>query len=292
MSSEPPAWVASAQTEDDEYMRLFTGRERGPGKPLDLYFEAAPDPGRPLVLFQHIRKTGGTALRNLIYSNRGSATLEIVRTSGKRPRQLAKIHEELYESLGERRDRLVCVAGHTANYLIPLVGSRPVRALTLLRDPVEHVASAHYFFRRDERSTLEERFGAGGGISAMKPGAFNPQAQSLLEPHYDAALLPPVASDPGAELWRERLFEVVDRFYLVGLQDRFLHSLALFAEKLGWTTLYPASSRVNWTRPREPLGPDVEAAIRRLNWLDEELYRRTLERFDRDCPAWPEPEWL
>jgi hypothetical protein len=286
---EPPAWVNSEQTCDSEYLDIWNRKGKGSGKQLDLYFDEGADLARPLVLFQHIQKTAGTSLRHLIYSNKGHASFELLRLHGKRDKDVAAA----YESLGPRRDRLVGAAGHAANYLVPLVGERPVVAVTLVRDPVDHAVSTYHFSRKEKNRTFEEHYGLGGKPPMPKGStSFNRQAQSLLAPDYGIRSLPLLPSHRDADLWRDRLFELVDRLYIVGLQERFLHSVALFAEKLGWATLYPASVRINWARPRDPLAPDLVDAIRRYNWLDEELYRRTCERFDREGPSWDAGGWM
>jgi hypothetical protein len=289
MKTEPPDWVVEAdQFEDPDYRELWERRDRAKGKLVELYFADHVDPEQPFVFFQHIRKTAGTSLRHLIYSNKGETSFEMLRLPGKRGREAGESHAELYRSL----DRpLVFAAGHTANFFAPLVEDRPVLGLTLLRRPIDHVVSTHYFLRRDEHTTLEDLYGVSGSGPAMKSTASNWQARSLLAPHYDTRSIPLLATDPDGDLWRGRLFDLVDRLYLVGLQDRFLHSVSLFAERLGWTKLYPASVRFSARRPREPVEPKLADAIRRYNWLDESLYERTRERFDREGPQWDEPEW-
>jgi hypothetical protein len=280
-----PGWVSSERTRDDEYERLWSSKETSPGQAVDLYFAELADPGRPLVVFQHIRKTGGTSLRHLIYSNRGASSYEMLFVPAQ-PSHLADWFRTAYDSLGAKRDHLVGAAGHSANFLIPLV-KRPVVALTIVRDPVEWAVSRYSFFARKRSWSLEDLYGIGGRQPLKKLRRFsNAQSKSLLAPHHDTTTLPTLSDHVDAQRWRRRLFELVDRVYLVGLQERFLQSVELFAQRLGWSTLYPASTRINWARTRESVDATLGEAVRRYNWLDEELYRRTREQFMREGPDW------
>jgi hypothetical protein len=280
-----PRWVSSGRTRDDEYEELWAGKTKGPGHAVDLYFADPVDPASPLVVFQHIRKTGGTSLRHLIHSNRGASSYEIL-FAPTDPSRLGDWYRTAYDSLGSRPDHLVCAAGHSANYLIPFV-DRPVVALTIVRDPIEWAVSRYSFFGKERSWSLEDLYGISGHQPAKKLRKFsNAQATSLLAPHHDTTTLPTLSDHADAEHWRRRLFELVDRVYLVGLQERFLQSVELFAQRLGWSTLYPASTRINWVRTRESIDADLAEAIRRYNWLDEELYRRTLDWFEREGPDW------
>lgn len=279
-----PSWATRPQTQDRDYWDALEG---GAGGMLDLYF-AEESTNRPLVVFQHIQKTAGTSLRHLIFSNKGDSSFHPVPVDVK-GHQTSAWHESHYASLGELRHRLVCAAGHTANYLVPLVVDRPVVAFTLVRDPVNWVMSRYYFFSRERAWSLEDVYGMRGNPMTKKLHTFsNAQAKSLLAPHHDTRSLPALGEHGDADLWSHRLFDLVDGLYVVGLQDRFLQSVELFGQHLGWANLYPAAVRVNWMRPREP-GVELAHAIRRYNWLDEKLYRRTRAHFDSQGPGWEEP---
>jgi hypothetical protein len=67
---------------------------------------------------------------------------------------------------------------------------------------------------------------------------------------------------------------------VVGIQDRFADSVALFAREFGWTNVYDAEAKVNRLRPSlDDVPEETRELIRTYNWLDEELYRAQPGRF-------------
>jgi hypothetical protein len=274
------AWESGPKRIDQEYSR----RGGGSGS-LDLYFG---EPGEPLLVFAHIPKTAGTALRNIIHSNLGE-TCEVVEIPRRTTRRedLLEWYSKVYESLGDRRDRLICVASHSAQYLPAVVSDREIRSFTVLRDPVDRSLSRYYFLSKPE-STVDDMYASfaraaeNGGRASRKEIEFaNGQSRRLLAPYFDSDQIPRSAGDPESDLWRQRLFTIVEEQYLVGLQERFPESIELFAREFGWAKVYDASAKVNRARPSLSEVPmETRDLIRSFNWLDEELYRACSERFD------------
>ena len=251
---------------------------------LDLYFG---EPGRPLLVFLHIPKTAGTALRDIIGANITDAKFEYVeipRMKGDRSR-LEAWYQDLLTSLGRRADTLVCAASHSAQYLLPAVSGREIRMFTLLREPVDRALSRYYFFAQehvgiDELYRTFEQAPRKNRVTRKEAEFVNGQSRRLLAPHFDTASMPRTSTGADADLWRERLFELVDDKYLVGIQDRFLDSVAVFAREFGWTKEYDAQAKVNRLRPSlEDVPDETRELIRTYNWLDEELYRAQARRF-------------
>ena len=261
------------------YAGAREGRERSASDATPFDFWVAPKPlppEQPLLIFEHIRKTAGTSLRRVIDKNCEGATrlqLDVPKTSSGEL-SLADWHRRFYLSLTKKeRASLVCVASHSANFLIPVV-DRPFRAFCLLRDPIDRVLSRYYFFGRTRQWTLKELYG-GEPDRERKDEFFNGQARRLLEPHYDISQLgftngPP----PDADAWRARLFKVLSTYYTVGVQAHFMESIELFASVFGWRKLVSPEVRVNDARPRDlELDDETYELIRAHNWLDVELYR-------------------
>jgi hypothetical protein len=272
---EERAWERGPSRLDWGYRRQhFDGRIKGT-VPHDFWFADGPC-ADPLVLFQHIRKTAGTAIRTLLHVNYGDVAGDAVPT----PRHAS--HEwfaELKASLGDRFGSLRAVAGHSANYLLPLLDGRPVVAFTVVREPVDRVISRYYFMVPVPDWTLADLYG--GRPSKRIPGFFNGQARSLLEPFGGTAGMPLTADEPHADEWRARLAEALDAYAVVGTQDRLPETVEALAALTGLDCRTIFRVRINRGRPtRSSLDAETAELVRRHNWLDEELYRLANERLD------------
>jgi hypothetical protein len=124
----------------------------------------------------------------------------------------------LKDGLGDRFLWLRAVAGHDANYLLPLLDGRPAAAFTVVREPVDRVLSRYYFLSRTPSWTLEDLYL--GRWDKQIPGFFSGQAKTLLEPLCDTSGIPKTADEPGADEWRERLEQALAAYVVVGTQDR------------------------------------------------------------------------
>src|SRR5205814_7913318 len=99
------------------------------GKPklaadIDVYL--GPPGDEPLVVFHHIQKTAGTALRLLLHANATAAGLEHVVRFIPRDADRLAWWRELYGSSWPEGRQPAAIAGHHAAYLLEAVRDRPV----------------------------------------------------------------------------------------------------------------------------------------------------------------------
>lgn len=253
----------------------------------------------PILVYYHVPKTAGTALRRLIRMNLPPCE-RVARRSprGANPQPvLLDWYRDWYESLSpSERDRLCCVMSHSAGFILPAL-DRPAAEILLAREPVDRVVSHFHRATGRRRSTseastdesLEQIFARFSG--AVPPGGaerfdgsnqyFNGQSRTLLRVWHDVSTMP-FSDGPGpdADEWRNRLFAIVDGALCAGVQDRFPEFVEVLARMLGWRALVPRA-KVNKRRPpSSALRPDVRATILAHNWLDAELHRRCAERLD------------
>jgi hypothetical protein len=274
-----------------DYRKL--AKELQPG--LELYLLRDPPPaGAPVYVFQHTMKTGGTAFRALLYQNlQPVADLEL-HDVPKWSKEFDRVYEELAAQLSPaQRERMDWVAGHSACHLIPFL-ERPVRPVTIVRDPLDRTLSRFFFGSSPEPrdrslerlrgvfANFERKVGARAGRGRVLGEYVNGQSTILLEPHFDTSGLRVTNGPPAdADLWRERLFQVAGTYTLL-VQDRLRESAALLAREVGWTADAIPSVRVNANRPPpETVDDDLRATIRAFNWLDLELYRYAVAELDR-----------
>jgi hypothetical protein len=220
-----------------------------------------------------------------VRGNLPPAEVEIVpelRVLRKSPRKAVAWFRDWYDALGdERRARLCCVMSHLAGYLLPAL-DRPVDALVLVREPVDRTLSYYHAKQRRRASRsfrpLEEIYAdaAQDRLSLERDHweqFFNWQSRCLLSIYHDVTSLSVSSGPPAdAEVWRERLRDMVNRVFVVGVQDLFADYVDLLAERFGWRAFVPRS-KVNPERPpASEVPPELRETILAWNWLDAELY--------------------
>ncbi len=110
----------------------------------------------PLVIQNHILKTGGTGLRQLVNANYERDEVVHLESldvgpaaavgSNDATSALVGAWREYYVSLpAAKRSRVRCFCGHQAPFLIEAIEDRPVRAFCMLREPVDRVVSTYLF---------------------------------------------------------------------------------------------------------------------------------------------------
>lgn len=242
------------------------------------------DDSAPVLLFMHIPKTAGTSLRG---------ALEPAYSAGERlylypaadlagavePREFAQLPPP-------QRRRLRFIMGHFAWGIHESVPG-PCRYVTMLRDPVDRVASLYYHFRyitpaaeqgpaatdrdmiRDVGMTLEEWV-----FDAMRPAADNGMVRQIV-----GGKLPTFGNCPDS-LLTEALRHINQQFAAVLIRGRMGPSLEILSRLTGRPLR--SSGRANVNDKREPLAdidPAVRKRIRELNSLDDRLFRLMVERF-------------
>ena len=261
----------------------ITGKKRG--TPEAFFSPQAT--GEPPVLVYHLRKTGGSSLEQFVRENvmRAAGEVETLRERiSKRadPLENIRAYRDWYRGLdAERRARLRCVMGRTAGFLLPNL-DRSAETLTLVREPVDRVLSSHFDYKqrqprtRDPLALLEEIYVSAADLDTGSTTAweyFNGQSRQLLSVFYDVQSLP-LSAGPhaGAALWRERLHDLVERVYFVGIQERFVDFVAEVAGRHDWVPMIFERKRNNDRIDVADLPEQLEETIRVHNWLDGELH--------------------
>lgn len=262
---------------------------KGRSSATEFFFQ---EPGTaPVILVCHISKTAGTALRRVVRANLAGAETEVVhnlRYVAKSPAERLHWFREWYAALDDdRKARLCCVMSHWAAYLLPAL-NRPVDALVLVREPVDRTLS-YYFHKQRQHAEwslapleqLAERRSSPDWRKAPEHDLLdrlfnNWQSRALLSVFHDVSTLEDAAAaPPEADVWRARLHDLVDRVFLVGIQDRFEQYVGLLARRYGWQELDVPHAKVNPQRPSNPaVSPSLRDTILAYNWLDLELYDR------------------
>jgi hypothetical protein len=293
----------------DRAVRKEYGDHRAWKANFELYLAREPlPPDEPVYVFQHTQKTGGTSVRALIYYNVSPTARYRALELEKGRTDYEEVYREAYYSdlTDEERSRLTWAISHQAGYLIPLI-ERPVFAVTIVREPVDRTISRLSFGRArthwekaDALAKLRSFYEVGpledaevgapsydvliDEVNGLSAGYANPQSRWLLAPLYDVRTLPiTMGPPPKADMWRERLFTLLDETYdALLVQDRLDESVSLLAGRLDWPVTALPKMRENKDRPRlEQVDAELHELICAYNWLDVELYRYAVARADR-----------
>lgn len=235
-----------------------------------LWFRSGPRP-RPL-LFEHVPKCGGTAIRT--YLERHYARPQIYDVYERRPRE-----REVFRSLPEaQRHAYGLVIGHGIHGLLDWC--RPdIVAATVLRKPVERIVSHYYYVRERPEHYLHEAV-VGRNLSLGEYAASNLSIElrnnmvcRFLGVEPDEAERDPQRSvDTAWDILRSR-------YRVVGVVERLSPAMHAIREAVGLGRVW-SGERTNRTRNRAPIeGVSVEdrRVIEAHNALDIELYQRVAE---------------
>jgi len=266
----------------------------------------------PLFVFLHNPRTGGTSLREVIKET----SKELGRAS--RDRQLAEA-AELQDSTAYEFSRMPIApptvyedsgdfqAIATSPFLTPNIRfllqghlrfgvheqlARECWYLTLVRDPVERVASLYHWFRERER--------AAPSGNPLRQQLLNLPLKQVLEKGIwkefsngqtrRIAGMDPRYGDNHNQLIKQALDNIERYFIFVGTQERYEESLRVLSSLFSWPEVASRRSRARGiARETDTEDADTIALIHELNILDDRLFRYANKFLDRDIATFGEP---
>ncbi|MGI8806223.1 MAG: hypothetical protein ACR2IN_11140 [Thermoleophilaceae bacterium] len=265
----------------------------------------------PLLIQHHIAKTAGTSLRQVTRANFAANEVADIERTFHLTRIPPDFHWETvirraraaYQSLpADRRTGTRCFMGHAAPLLMAVIDDRPVRAFTMLRDPVERVVSLYRHAERQARApasatgrwapmahamrdrrlslkdiylSAESRSRDPGHEHLFRP-FFNEQGGQILLGVLDSREMPVTSDRASLEPYTRRALDILSDRYVVGTQDHFSQSVRLFADSFGWRTLFVP--RANVRGESLPVDEETSALIRAYNAVDAELHAHYEQR--------------
>jgi hypothetical protein len=252
---------------------------------------AAPD----VLVFEHIPKTAGTTLRQVLRRRYGSRLA--VHFSVAQPRRRAAELAALIEA-GRPPRALISTVGYGLHERLP--GSLRYAHFTLLRDPIQRTISNYYYslqIGEVQEGTSLVAFCSADPDTVVAARATNKQTAFLASRNwnYQTAFLSGLRAqqlldgrpfDPADydEALLERAKRNLDAFVVPGLVERFDETLLLLGHTLGWplrTLRFVQKNRGRRRPKRLDLSAEERDALAAANALDLELYRHAAERFER-----------
>jgi hypothetical protein len=241
---------------------------------FDEYFAAA-HAGRPLWMFVHVPKTGGSSMNGElmpVYGPSKHIFIDYYEEGRTYHEMIEEAVDKFIAATAEKRFRF-CTGHLLAPQVTRIMNTLPdVRPFTMLREPVSRVIS-DYRYQRSTMHPGNEAFRAQfPTLEAYvdQPGETNKFSEHLLPDELR------LAGDPGP-----CIDYMIDTFCFIGFQEMFplsLHALTWFAKKPRFSTV---RRRV---RDREVddgvlLTFDTQEKIRERNALDVAIYEALSARF-------------
>jgi len=198
---------------------------------------------RPLLIYLHIPKTGGTTLTQIICQ-------QYQKNYHHPPGEAFHYNEQI------RLANTLC--GHLpfgAHYHIP----RPFTYITLLRNPIEQVISWYYFRYKNPRYDQFD----GDFDDYINSERFN-YATVNLQTRFICGDDP-----PNLETAKRNL---KNYFSVIGITELFDASLFFMKKELGWHKISYKNQNVNPNRPRNQFPSSIINKIKDKNEIDIQLY--------------------
>ena len=234
------------------------------------------------MLFMHIPKTGGSSLRDSldqVYPRR-----EQLHLYDSPDRDI--IHADDFPDLPEvERARPRLILGHFYYGLHEYVPG-PSRYLTIIRDPVDRVASLYHHYRRVAELRPESRAGKEGQSIVEQGMSLEDWGFGLERVEIDNEILRRVTGRPAIEFGQcpddmldEALEHVEQRFVRVLVLEELDRSMRALDTDLGRHIPTPGFVNVNERRtPDDAMDAGVAQRLRELNRLDLAFYRAMVDR--------------
>lgn len=227
----------------------------------------------PTLFFLHIPKTAGTSLYQIFAEQYPGG-------------RLVPAYPPFAE--GSRDAAIAALAngaevffGHL-NFGVHRLLGVPGRYLTMLRQPVDRVASYFNHQRRHPHAEHYPMVSRGVTLQQFVSQRVTVETNNHMTRMVAGYLEPGYLDDPG--VLERALRNLRQDFVFAGITERFDESLAMMAECLGWESRPPgAAPRANRTpeRNRTELDLDTRRLIERDNLLDLALYRAVAEDLER-----------
>jgi hypothetical protein len=225
---------------------------------------------KPLVIYAHIPKTGGTSATNVFHRVYGAERFFRV-TEGQNEENQA-VAQALLLNEPFKYDVISVHLGQLNLHTLP--SQRPMRYFTILRHPVNRIVSLYRYIRSEEKHHRHEKFKELDSLEAALP-MMGANLQTRL-----VAGLPPKQHPVDADLEQAKR-NLDDLFLFTGILERFNETLLLLKGMLGWTQTFVQPPHLNTTSKNKTLPPSLYQQVLDRNTLDMALYEYGNQLLDR-----------
>ncbi len=260
---------------------------------------SVPQQERPVLIFPHLPKTGGTTLwifLEFIYGEKNCYSMRRYKINDS-PLVYSSDGWDRFLAMSQRkRDTLDCIHGHFSYGLHRLL-SRPCLYITLMREPLERFCSNYHQFRREHHRYLELSKGKEYTLEDYIRDWDGADIESRAELYYsDMAFfdetVPEASADP-AEWLKRKIAQTCadtedlkqrlrDQYMLVGLTERFDDFLFLLCRIMGWKVPHDLKHHnVSHRKPAsKELSPALQHQVREMMNAEYALYEYASTLFE------------
>jgi hypothetical protein len=271
--------VCDTDTEAIVDVRLSNGRSLQ-NAPMRAHLPRRRPSRTPTLLYMHIAKTAGTALRETILKNYKQSEVAYIY-----PEPPGFPMGDLRDLPLAQRSQFRFVVGHF-QYGIHNEIPNEYTYFSIVRDPLHRVRS-HYNFLVEYKNQIVADDGRIKTLEEMLEGKLTVDLDNLMvrcfagvsETHFPAGTI-------NAEIYELARHHVEKEFLYIGQQERLADAYSVLQAKLGWNWSLPPEMMNRGSYSREDRVPDGDAAlIKRFNSWDFKLYEHILEIFPSPIAA-------
>lgn len=233
------------------------------------------------IFFIHIPKSAGTSLIRIFASNiYFNKFFAVYPTRNTHPKEFLENYPEMLKSISVRRLRRLKIIGGHFNYGVHHHLNATSNYITILRNPVDRVISEYYYMK--QKGFYHQSLIFNETLS-LKNYLYHQETYYLN--NLQTRLISGMPYRKGKEEVDDEMYKAalnnLKKFLAVGITERFVESLALFAINLGWKRI-PVNIKKNVNYDKLFIDVDGETLdeIRKREKHDIKLYDEGIRLFE------------
>ena len=235
---------------------------------------------KKILIFIHIPKTAGTALKTII--KRQFPRDSVVNIYGHKPNSIDVATFKNMEK--KEKEKIKCLIGHFQFGLHQYL-PQPATYITMFRNPVDRIISSYYYIIRSPSHCLYKKII--GSKMSLKDFVSSDTTMRLL--NLQTKFIGKIGNERhtvndkfvSGDILEIAKNNIVKNNIIFGVTEKFDESVSLFKQLLGWQNIFYVKKNVTDKRlATKAISKRVRRIIEEKNELDLELYEFVRKRFE------------